>query len=99
MFITLCTSHIIYLEIKSSPRLSELLNHHFIPLLQSIQNHLEQRLNLPLSFSGRAVTITMKILPQMNELFSVLPIQPTTDWFMSLDSKLQHLVGQMSHQE
>lgn len=40
----------------------------------------------PHSLIGRTATVKMKILPQINYLFSMLPTTPTEQWFKFLNS-------------
>lgn len=40
----------------------------------------------PISIIGRIATIKMMILPRLNYLFSMIPIQPTAKWFNTLDT-------------
>lgn len=86
--IPLCTNHITYLGIKVSPKLSDLFGLNFTPLLNSIDNDLQRWMNLPLSIMGRISVIKMSILPKINYLLSMIPIQPTPSWFKSLDSTI-----------
>ena len=82
--ISLCTDHITYLGVRVSPRLSDLFTHP----LKSVQEDLQRWTNHPLSIMGRIFTIKMTILPKVNYLLSMIPIQPTTSWFKSLDSAI-----------
>ena len=84
--IPICTSHLTYLGIHISSRLSELFSLNFTPLLKTITDDLERWMNLPISLTGRIATVKMSILPKINYLFSMIPIQPTLTWFKSLDS-------------
>ncbi len=84
--IPLCTSHITYLGINISPRLSELPNLNYSPLLKTITDNLLRWMNLPLSILGRIATIKMSVLPKVNYLLTMISSQPSLHWFKSLDS-------------
>lgn len=86
MSLPLHTGNITYLDINISSRLSELFNLNYSPLLKKITDDLKRWNNLPLSLNGRIASVKMKILPQINYLFSMLPITPTDEWFKSLDT-------------
>ncbi|CAJ1048216.1 LINE-1 retrotransposable element ORF2 protein [Xyrichtys novacula] len=86
--IPFCTSHITYLGIHISPRLSELINLNFTPLLKKINDDLQRWMNLPLSILGRIATVKMTILPKISYLCSMIPTHPPLTWFHSLDSSI-----------
>lgn len=86
--VPLSTDHITYLGIKISPRLSELFTLNFPPLRKQIQDDLQRWMNLPISIAGRISVIKMSILPKVNYLFSMTPVQPTYSWLKSLDSTI-----------
>lgn len=76
---------ITYLGIHISPKLSELFLLNFMPLLKTIEDDLNCWMTLPISIIGRIATIKMTILPKINYLFTMIPTQPTTQWFNILD--------------
>ena len=82
------TGNIKYLGIHISPKLPELIQLNFTPLLDKICNDLNRWNNLPLTLLGRIATVKMKILPQINYLFSMIPSKPTAKWFQTLDSAI-----------
>lgn len=84
--IPLCTGHITYLGINISPRLSELLNLNYTPLLKTITDKLLCWMNFPLSLLGQTATIKMSVLPKVNYLLAMIPSQPSMSWVRSLDS-------------
>lgn len=84
--IPICTSHITDWGIHVSPRMSELPNLNFTPLLKTINNDLQRWMNLPLSILGRIASVKMTILPKINYLLTMIPIHPPSSWFKSLDS-------------
>uniref|UniRef100_A0A672F570 Reverse transcriptase domain-containing protein n=1 Tax=Salarias fasciatus TaxID=181472 RepID=A0A672F570_SALFA len=86
--IPFCTSHITYLGIHISPRLSELITLNFTPLLKTINDDLQRWMNIPLSLLGRIATIKMTILPKINYLLSMIPTHPPLIWFNSVDSSI-----------
>lgn len=86
--LSLRTGNITYLGISISPRLSELVNLNFNPLLKTVEDNLQRWMNLPTSLIGRIATIKMAILPMINYLFSMIPIKPPPSWFKSLDSTI-----------
>lgn len=63
-----------YLGVKISPKLKDLYNLNFSPLLQTIKRDLERWCGLPLSLLGRIHLIKMNILPRLLYLFQMLPI-------------------------
>lgn len=75
-----------YLGINISSRLSELFNLNYTPLLKNIEDDFKRWTKLPLTLIGRIATVKMKTLPQINYLFSLLPITPTDNWFQTLNS-------------
>ena len=88
-----------YLGIHISPRLSELFNLNYTPLLKSIQNDLNRWTNLPTSLSERILTIKMSVLPQMNYLFTMIPslqihlgLIPSIQQYLNSTGKIKHLV-------
>lgn len=84
------TGNIKYLGISISPRLSELYNLNYASLLKKIEDDYKRWNKLPLTLIGRIATIKMKILPQINYLFSMIPITPTDYWFKKLNSLTTH---------
>lgn len=81
IFLPICTGNITYLGINISPKLSELFNLNYTPLLKKIEDDLKRWINLLLSLMGCIPTVKMKTLPQINYLFTMLPITPTDKWF------------------
>ena len=77
-----------YLGINISPKLPELIQLNFTPLLDKICKDLIRWNNLPITLLGRIATVKMKILPQINYLFSMIPFKPTSKWFQTLDSAI-----------
>ncbi len=77
-----------YLGIHISPKLSELFNLNFTPLLKSIQTNLNHWTNLPISLSERISTIKMSVLPQVNYLFMMIPTLPNPPWLNSLNTSI-----------
>lgn len=75
-----------YLGINISPKLTELTKLNHTPLLAKICEDLIHWNNLPISLLGRIATVKMKILPQINYLFAMIPFKPTQKWFQDLDS-------------
>jgi len=63
-----------YLGISISPRLSELYILNYDSLLKKIEDHYDRWNKLPLTLIGCITTIKMKILPQINYLFSMILI-------------------------
>ncbi len=86
------TGNITYLGINISPKLSELFNLNYMPLLKKIEDDIQRWINLSLSLTGRIATVKIKTLQQINYLFSMLPITPTDKWFKSLDSLTSHSI-------
>lgn len=82
------SGNIKYFGINISPKLSDLVSLNFTPLLDKITNNLKRWNSLPLSLIGRIAIVKMKILPQVNYLFSMIPFKPTSNWFHSLDSAI-----------
>ena len=95
--IPVCTNYITYLGIKISPKLSELFKLNFNPFTKTITDDLQRWTNLPLSLLGRIATIKMTVLPKINYLFSMTPIQPPPVWFKSLDTT--GFIGKINHPE
>ena len=83
--IPLTTGNITYLGINIFPKLSELFHLNFMPLLKTIEDDLNRWMTLPISIIGHIATIKMTILPQMYYLFTMIPTQPTTHWFNTID--------------
>lgn len=77
-----------YLGIHISPKLSELFNLNYTPLLKSIQNDLSCWTNLPISLSERISTIKMSVLPKINYLFTMIPSIPNLSWLNSLNTAI-----------
>uniref|UniRef100_A0A3B3CST2 Reverse transcriptase domain-containing protein n=1 Tax=Oryzias melastigma TaxID=30732 RepID=A0A3B3CST2_ORYME len=82
------SGNIKYLGVHFSPKLSELVQLNYTPLLKNIQDDLTRWVNLPLSLMGKVATIKMNILPKVNYLFSMIPTQPPIKWFKTLDSAI-----------
>lgn len=87
-FPLLQVGNIKYLGITISPRLSELFNLNYPPLLKKIEDYLQSWKNLPLSLIGRISAVKMKILPQITYLFTMVPAIPTDNWFKSINSTI-----------
>ncbi len=64
-----------YLGVNVSPRLEDLFNINYSPLLQKMKEELEHWNLLPNSLLGRINVIKMNILPHFNHLFQSLPGQ------------------------
>ena len=75
-----------YLGINIYSKLSELFLLNFIPLINTIEDDLNHWTNLPLSQIGKIATVKIIILPKIIYLFRMILIQPTTNWFNSLNS-------------
>ena len=86
----LTTGNIKYLGITISPRLSELFNLNYAPLIKKIEDDYKQWNKVPLTLIGRIATVKNKTLPQINYLFSMLPTTPTDNWLKKLDSLTTH---------
>ncbi len=78
--------HFKYLGVIISSNLSAIVQLNYSPVLTKISNDLKHWNTLPLSLIGRIATVKMKILPQINYLFSVIPFEPSFKWFQSLNS-------------
>lgn len=88
--LNLTTGNIKYLGITVSPRLSELFNLNYTPLLKKIEDDYKRWNKLPLTLIGRIAAVKMKTLPQIIYLFSMIPTTPTAKWFKTLDSLTTH---------
>ena len=73
------TGNIKYVGIISAPRLSELFNLNYTPLLKKIEDDYKRWTKLPLTLIGWIATVKMKTLPQINYLFSMIPTTPQTN--------------------
>ena len=83
---SLQAGNIRYLGINFSPKLSDVPQLNFTPLIKQIENELARWRNLPLSLLGKIATIKMMVLPKVNYLFSMIPHQPSNQWFKTLNS-------------
>ena len=88
--LNLTTGNIKYLGITVSPRLSELFNLNYTPLLKKMEDDYKRWNKLPLTLIGRIAAVKMKTLPQIIYLFSMIPTTPTAKWFKTLDSLTTH---------
>lgn len=71
------------LSVFISPQLSEMVQLSFTPILTKMRIDLKSCNYLALSLRWIA-TVKIKILPQINSLFSMIPFKPTSKWFQSL---------------
>ena len=78
-----------YLGINISPRLSLFFNLNYTPLLKKIEDLLKWWNNLSLTLMGHIATVKMKILPQANFLFAMIP--PTDHRFKTINFSLRML--------
>ena len=67
------TGNLKYLGITISPRLSELFNLNYTPLLKKIEDDYKRWNKLPLTLIGRIAAVKMKTLPQINYLYALIP--------------------------
>lgn len=68
------------------PRLADLFDLNYKPLLKLIEGDIQRWINLLLNLIGQIASIKMKVLPCVMYLFSMLPVTPPEKWFKSLDS-------------
>lgn len=82
--------NITYLGVHFSPNISDLFELNFTSVLKTTENDLKCWKNLSLSIIGRIATIKMSVLPKINYLFRMIPIQPTKKWFNTLNSTINN---------
>ena len=80
------TQPIKYLGIHVSTNPNDIFKLNFTPLLYNIKEDLDRWNKLPLSLIGRISTVKMNILPKINYLLSMTPVNPPPGWFSSLNS-------------
>ena len=56
-------------------------------------------MTLPLSTMGRISTVKMMILHKMNDLFIMIPVQPTVKWFNTVDTLIKSSIGKTNKQK
>ena len=84
------TGNIKYLGNQISPKLSELFTVNYTPLLRKIKDEYKRWSKHQLTLIGRIAAVKMKTLPQINYLFSMIPITPKDKWFKTLNSLTTH---------
>jgi len=77
-----------YLGINVTKSFSDLFDHNFVPLLNSLAQDFNRWSLLPISLIGRVNFIKMSVLPKFLYLFQCIPIFIPKSFFVALDSSI-----------
>uniref|UniRef100_A0A3P9K8G4 Reverse transcriptase domain-containing protein n=1 Tax=Oryzias latipes TaxID=8090 RepID=A0A3P9K8G4_ORYLA len=73
-----------YLGINIRPRLEQVVESNYDPLMEKINSSIEKWMTLPISIMGRINILKMSVLPKLIYLFQNIPLPPPLDLFSKL---------------
>ncbi len=73
--------HFTYLGIKIVPKLGDVVQVNYDPLLENVSSSIERWMSLPISLIGRINILKMNILPKFLYLFQNIPLPPPKHLF------------------
>uniref|UniRef100_A0A669DNA9 Reverse transcriptase domain-containing protein n=1 Tax=Oreochromis niloticus TaxID=8128 RepID=A0A669DNA9_ORENI len=73
-----------YLGIQIVPKLEEVVNHNYGPIMTDISKSVERWSSLQISLIGRINILKMNVLPKLLYLFQNIPLPPPSDFFLKI---------------